>query len=85
MSVLLECMHVYRMHDWCPQRTDDGIGFLEPGVMDGCEPHCGCWELSPSPLQEQHAILTAETSLQPLHLVFLKAQSLTEPTSHQHR
>ncbi|KAL6037840.1 hypothetical protein STEG23_003238, partial [Scotinomys teguina] len=23
------------------------------GVMDGCEPPCGYWELNPSPLEEQ--------------------------------
>lgn len=87
MSVLLEWMHMYHMHAWCLQRTDKGIGSLEPGITDGCEPRCGCWELNPSPLQEQHAILTAEPSLQPLHLTifFLKSQSLTEPAAYQRR
>lgn len=33
---------------------------LELGMA---ESQCGCWELSPGPLQEQLALLTAEPSL----------------------
>ncbi len=37
---------------------------------DGCEPPCGCRELSSGPLEEQAMLLTAEPSLQPpsLHI-----------------
>ena len=34
-------------------------------ITDGCEPPCGCWELSSGPLEEQTMSLTTEPSLQP--------------------
>lgn len=34
------------------------------GVIDGCEPSCGYWELNPGTLQGQQVLLTAETALQ---------------------
>lgn len=34
------------------------------GVLDVCEPPCGCWKLNPSPPQGQQLLLTAEP-LQP--------------------
>lgn len=37
-----------------------------PGVTEGCELPCGCWELNPGPLQEQPVLLATEPSLQPL-------------------
>ena len=30
------------------------------GVMDSCEPPCGCWKLNPGPLQEQPVLLPTE-------------------------
>lgn len=36
MSILLACMHVYHECFWCPQRS--------PGLMDGYETPCKCWE-----------------------------------------
>jgi hypothetical protein len=39
-------------------------------ITDGCEPPCGCWDLNSGPLEEQSVLLTAETSLQPLHIIF---------------
>lgn len=30
---------------------------------DGHEPPCGCWKLSPGPLQEQQVILSTEPSI----------------------
>jgi hypothetical protein len=33
--------------------------------MDGCEPPCGCWDLSSGPSEEQSALLTTEPSRQP--------------------
>ena len=45
-------------------------GFPGIGVMDGCEPPCGCWELGPGPPQGQPVLLTAEPSLQPPLLLF---------------
>jgi hypothetical protein len=40
-------------------------------TTDGCEPLCGCWELSSGPLEEQSVLLTTEPSLQPLLLFSL--------------
>ena len=34
------------------------------GVTNGCELPCGCWELTPGPLEEQSVILTTEPSRQ---------------------
>lgn len=56
MSVLPICLYVYHMADWCPWRSE-GVGPPGTGVMGGCEPLCGCWELNPSPLQEQQVFL----------------------------
>ena len=33
-------------------------------IIDGCEPPCGCWELSSEPLEKQPVLLTPEPSLQ---------------------
>jgi hypothetical protein len=52
----------------CSQRSKEGIRSPETGVRDGCEPSCGCWELSLCPLQEQ-AHGTAEPALQP-HILY---------------
>jgi hypothetical protein len=38
--------------------------FSESGVMDGCEPPYGCWDLNPGLLLEQQKLLTTESSLQ---------------------
>ena len=35
------------------------------GVIDGCEPPYGCWELNPSPQEEQPVLLDTEPSHQP--------------------
>lgn len=36
-----------------PVEAREGIGFLETKVTDGCDPVCECWELNPSPWEEQ--------------------------------
>jgi hypothetical protein len=41
-------------------------------ITDGCEPPCGCRDLNSGPLEEQSVLLTAEPSLQPPSVVFLK-------------
>lgn len=41
-----------------------GIGYPGTGVTDGYESLCGCWELSPGPVQEQQMLLITELSLQ---------------------
>lgn len=42
------------------------------GVTDSCKQPCGSWELNVGPLEEQPMLLTAEPSLKPLTLYFLK-------------
>ena len=53
----------------CLRRSEGGIGFRRIGIIDGCEPPCGCWELNLGPLQKQHVLLTTDSSLQP-HISF---------------
>jgi hypothetical protein len=35
---------------------------------DLCEPPCGYWELNSGPVDERSVLLTAEPSLQPIHV-----------------
>jgi hypothetical protein len=49
--------------------TKEGIGWPGGRVSGGFETiWCGCYEENLGPLGEQHALLTAEPSLQLLHL-----------------
>jgi hypothetical protein len=57
--------HLYTMHDWYPQRLEDGIVSLKTEVTDSCEQQCGCWELNTSALEKQSVFITAKLSLQP--------------------
>lgn len=36
---------------------------------------CGCWELNPSPPQEQAVLLTTEPSFQPTPALFISSQA----------
>lgn len=73
------CMNVYHIHACCPESSEEGIGSPKAGVMDGCVPSCGFWELNPGPLQEQ-VLLTAEPPLHP----FLPSQSYGPSAKHSH-
>ena len=55
---------------FCQKRTSDPS-------RDGCEPPCGCWELSSEPLEEQPVLLTTEPSLHPLLTVCVCAHTQT--------
>lgn len=47
--VQMFCLHVcmYIMYMLCAgQRSEDGVGFFETGVMYGFEPSCESWELN---------------------------------------
>lgn len=50
MNILPACMHVYHVHDCCPQRPEEGVVFPGTGVTDVCEPQCVSWELNLGPL-----------------------------------
>lgn len=39
MSSLPECMHVYHMHAWYPQRAEEGVRFPGTGIPGGWELH----------------------------------------------
>jgi hypothetical protein len=56
-------MRIY-VHCCCLQTQQKRASDL---ITDGCEPPFGCWELNSEPLEEQSVLLTAESSLQPLH------------------
>lgn len=45
--------YVHHMHTYCPQKFKEGAESPGTGVISGCEPPCGCWELNPSTLQAQ--------------------------------
>lgn len=70
MTISPTCMYVYHMNAWCPWRSKEGTGSPGTGVINGYEPPYWCWELKPSPLQEQHVLLIAEPSLQPSTHIF---------------
>lgn len=53
-------MCLYTLHG----EPEEGVGSPETGVAYRCELLCECWELDPSPLQEQ-VFLSTVTSLQP--------------------
>ena len=62
------CQHAC-LYTTCVSSTHKGyrraLDLLEVSkVTDGCEPPCGCWELSPGPLQEHPVLLTTKSSLQ---------------------
>ena len=46
------CMYVYHVCAWYLWESEEGVISLGIGVMDGCEPSCGCWESNLGPLQE---------------------------------
>jgi hypothetical protein len=49
----------------------------EGGIRShGCEPPCGCWDLNSGPLEEQSVLLTAEPSLQPLTISYMRTMYL---------
>lgn len=61
----LNSMYVYCTHAWGSQRSEEDAKYPETGIMNNCEPSCGCWEPRQDPLQEQSVLLAVEPSLQP--------------------
>ena len=64
MGVLLACTYVHHMH-MVATETEGSIKPTGLGVTD-----CGCWELNLGSLQEQPVLLTADSSLQPLDILY---------------
>lgn len=55
--------NVYQgLHAWCRMRYKEGVRFPEPGVIDGHELPCRCWEMNLGLLQHQQVFLIAEPS-----------------------
>ena len=63
------CM--YSTYMQCPQESEEGIGSPKTGIIDTCEPPCGCWGLNLVPLEGQQVLLGAEPSLIPEDCVVL--------------
>lgn len=53
------CLHEV-MCTVCVQKPRDVFRSSSTEVADSREPPCACWELNPSPLQEQPMLFTAE-------------------------
>lgn len=54
-------VHIIYMNAWCLWWRREFVKSFGPGVTDGWELSCGCWELSPDPLRQQ--VFFAEPSL----------------------
>lgn len=52
-GVLPTCVPVYRVHVYCPGRSEEGIRSLGTGITDGFTLSSGCWELNLGSLEEQ--------------------------------
>jgi hypothetical protein len=42
LCVVSDCLSVYYLHAWCPQRLEKGVRFPGTGVTDDCGPPRGC-------------------------------------------
>ena len=75
---------IYLRHCCCLQTHRKRV---MDSITDGCEPPCGCWELSSGPLEEQSMLLPAEPSLQPNKRFLGKEDFITdiEGTSSGHK
>jgi hypothetical protein len=58
--------------NWCFACMCVCVRLSDPGVTDSCELPGRCWKLSLNPLEEQSGLLTAESFLQFLCVLFLR-------------
>lgn len=56
------CMTVYHVCAWYLWRPEEGTGYPETEITDGCELPHGGWEPNPVPLQDQRMLLATESS-----------------------
>lgn len=50
--------------EFCVDKNEDCSGSPRSDVTDTCEPPCGCWEMNPSSLEEEHVLFTADPYLE---------------------
>lgn len=53
-------MYVCVVSVWYLRGAEEGYMILWTGVIDGCDPPCGHWELNLGPLDEESVLLTTE-------------------------
>lgn len=63
MSVMPACMYVHHVYAGCLQNSEESVRSFVTGVIDSCEPPCGCRVLKLNPLREASA-LNPESSLE---------------------
>lgn len=66
MHVLRVCLCTTGMQ--YHQGPEEGVGFHDTRVTNGCEAPYELWGLNLGPLQEQLVLLSPESSLQPLEI-----------------
>lgn len=75
MCVLVFYLHVIYLYRMChgtgvvvcvlpPVCMSGAPRFDEPGIADGDETPCGCWELKPGPPLQEQVLLIAESAFQ---------------------
>lgn len=52
VNCLPACMSVHCMHDWYPQRSEEGIRSPETAIIEGCEQQVRARNGKQGPLQE---------------------------------
>ena len=74
LRISQQCIYFFKLWVWefCLDKTEDGGGSPGSDVTDTCEPPCGCWELNPNSLEEEHVLFTADPYLE-LHNVCLNS------------
>jgi hypothetical protein len=63
LGALPACMSVHHLHPSCLRRSKEDIGSPGTGVIDGCKPAYGFWEMIWEPLRDHLGFLTTEPSL----------------------
>lgn len=50
--------------EFCLDKTEEGGGSPGSDVTDTSDPPCGCWEMNPNSLEEEHVLFTADPYLE---------------------
>lgn len=49
---------IFKGHASWSEGQKKTLGLIGTGVMDSCEPSCGCWELNPGALNENVLLIS---------------------------